>query len=79
MTCEYILQVLSLLSLLALPFALSKKSIKRTHRLALAMCPVVIGVAYALAFKGNNGIFIALIGLWGVLFVMFSRRKENHD
>ncbi len=79
MNHEYLLQVLCLLTLVAVPIALSKKSLKRTIRLALAMFPVIFGTVYALMTRKTNGIFVALIGLWAVFFVMANRKREEKD
>lgn len=79
MTQEYLLQVLCLLSIAAVPLALSKRTVNRLQRLALAMFPVVMGVTCALLFHETSAIFVALIGLWTVFFVMANRKKERKE
>lgn len=79
MTYEYFLQVLCLLTLVAVPFSLSKKAFKRTTRLLLALCPIVYGSIYALVAHEKNGIFVALIGLWALFFIMANPQKKEND
>lgn len=77
MDIQYILQVLCLLTLVAVPLSLSKKSFSRTTRLVIALIPVVLGLVYYLTVRETNGIFVALIGLWAVFFVTVHPKKDK--
>jgi len=77
MDIQYILQVLCLLTLVAVPLSLSKKSFSRTTRLVIALIPVVLGLVYCLTTRETNGIFVALIGLWAVFFVTVHPKKDK--
>ena len=77
MDIQYILQVLCLLTLVAVPLSLSKKSFSRTTRLVIALIPVVLGLTYYLTVRETNGILVALIGLWAVFFVTVHPKKDK--
>ena len=79
MDIKYILQVLCLLTLVAVPLSLSKKRFSRTTRLIISLVPVVFGLAYYLISHETNGIFVALIGLWAVFFVTVHPKKEDAE
>ncbi len=80
MDTQYLLQVLCLLTLVAVPLSLSKKHLSRTKRLIIALVPVVVGLVYYLFTNETNGIFVALIGLWAVFFVtVHPRRNKDMD
>ena len=79
MDIKYILQVLCLLTLVAVPLSLSKKHFSRTTRLIVSLIPVAFGLVYYLITNETNGIFVALIGLWAVFFVTVHPRKNEDE
>ena len=77
MSLQYLLQVLCILTIIAVPVSLSKKSIKRSVRILIAMLPVVAGILYFLLLHENSGIFLALIGLWAQFFIFVHPKKQD--
>ena len=65
---HYIFQICCLLTLVAVPFALTKKDMKRWKRMLLALLPIAFGVLFYLFTRETNGIYVALTGLLALFF-----------
>lgn len=69
-TTLYLIQaVLYLLAVGSIPVALTKRPLNRKIRLAVALCPIVLGMAFNFVAHQRSGIFVALMGLWALFFV----------
>ena len=74
---HYIFQICCLLTLVAVPFALTKKDMKRWKRMLLALLPIVFGVLFYLFTRETNGIYGALTGLLALFFVAAHPDKKS--
>ncbi|MBP5380171.1 MAG: hypothetical protein J6Y39_00355 [Bacteroidaceae bacterium] len=76
---HYLFQICCLLTLVAIPFALTKKDMKRWIRMILALIPIVFGVLYYLFTRETNGIYVALTGLLALFFVAAHPNKKTEE
>lgn len=79
-TNQYILQTLLILvTLVALPLSLTKKSLPRKWRAIIALCPIALGLIAHLLYREAGGIFAALMGLWALFFITIHPDKKPED
>ena len=77
---QYILQTLLIIvTLVAIPLSLTKKSLSRKWRALLTLCPIGLGLAYYLLYHEASAVFAALMGLWALFFITIHPNKNKQE
>lgn len=79
-TQQYLTQIiLCLVTVAAIPFALTKKRIRKSVRIAVACCPIVYGSVYYWATDDTSGIYAALMGAVVLLTIILHPGQPKNE
>jgi len=69
--------ILCLITLVAIPVALTKKLLSKSIRALIVLCPIIYGGIYFLITKDNSAVYIMLMAVMTLLAVVFHPGQEK--
>lgn len=73
------LVILCIVTLVAIPVALTRKKLRKSIRALIALCPIVLGGTYYLLTREANGIYVMLMAVFVLLAVVFHPGQQPNE
>ena len=74
--CQFILY---LITLVAIPIALTRKKMRKSYRAFITLCPIVCGGIYYLLTREASGVYVMLMAVIALLAVVFHPGQPKDD
>lgn len=71
--------ILSLITLIAIPIALTKKQLRKSIRAFIALCPIAFAGIYFVFTHDNSAIYAMLMGVVALLAVVFHPGQNKEE